>query len=352
VYVFVRGIHAFGQMLTFIRTVIAIVYFVCSLLPFAFFFLRNAKSVPFSVGHFIYQFGTSWLFFVLYMVIFLAATDLFRLFNRNFSYGFIISFVLTICLFIYGYINAKHVNKQVFNININKPTDETNALKIVAISDWHLGLGSTKTAINNVISMINQEKPDVILIAGDLIDSSVQPVISQQMDKDLNRLEAKEGIFMVPGNHDYMSGIEACKQWIRNTKVVLLMDSLVTLPSGLQIIGRDDLSNHRRMSVADWKNITDRNKPTILLDHQPYRLEDAQTIGADLQISGHTHHGQIIPISWLTDYLFEISYGFAKREDTNYYVSSGVSLWGPPFRIGTNSEIAVFNVTFESPSKP
>jgi predicted MPP superfamily phosphohydrolase len=347
VYVFVRGIQALGQIPALLRTLITIVYVVCSLLPFAFFFLRNAKSVPFSVGHFIYQFGTSWLFFVLYMVIFLAATDLFRLFNRNFSYGFIISFVLTICLFIYGYINAKHVNKQVFNININKPADGVNALKIVAISDWHLGLGSTKAQINNVISMINREKPDVILIAGDLIDSSVQPVISQQMDKDVNRLEATAGIFMVPGNHEYISGIEACKRWIQNTKITLLMDSLVTLPSGLQIIGRDDLSNHKRMSASDWKSLTDRNKPAILLDHQPSHLEDAQTIGTDLQISGHTHHGQIIPISWLTDYLFEVSYGFAKRKDTNYYVSSGVSLWGPPFRIGTDSEIVVFNVTFE-----
>jgi predicted MPP superfamily phosphohydrolase len=348
VYVFVRGIHALGQISAFPRTLIAIVYVVCSLLPFAFFFLRNAKSVPFSVGHFIYQFGTSWLVFVLYMVIFLAATDLFRLFNRNFSYGFIISFVLTVGLFIYGYINNKHIDKQVFNININKSPVGIASLKIVAISDWHLGLGSAKTQVNRIISKINREKPDIILIAGDLIDNSVQPVISQQTDKDLNRLEASTGIYMVPGNHEYISGIEACTQFIRKTKIELLRDSLVTLPCGLQIIGRDDRSNRRRMSAADWKNITDRNKPVIILDHQPAALEDAQIAGADMQISGHTHHGQIVPLTWLTDYLFDISYGFEKRNDTNYYVSSGVSLWGPPFRIGSNNEIAVFNITFES----
>jgi predicted MPP superfamily phosphohydrolase len=128
----------------------------------------------------------------------------------------------------------------------------------------------------------------------------------------------------------------------------MLPDLLVTLPCGLQIIGRDDRSNSKRMSAADWKNIIDRNKPVILLDHQPSNLADAQTVGADIQISGHTHHGQIIPISWLTDYMFDISYGFEKRNDTNYYVSSGVSLWGPPFRIGTDNEIVIFNVTFEN----
>jgi predicted MPP superfamily phosphohydrolase len=347
VYIFVRGIHALGQIPALIKTLVTIVYFVCSLLPFAFFFLRNAKSVPFSIGHFIYQFGTSWLIFVLYMVIFLAATDLFRLFNRNFSYGFLISFVLTICLFIYGYINNQHIDKQVFNIHINKPADGIKSLKIVAISDWHLGLGSDKSQINRVISKINREKPDIILIAGDLIDNSVVPLYLQNVSDDLNRLEAKTGIYMAPGNHEYISGMNACKQFIEKTKIKLLSDSLVTLPCGLQIIGRDDQSNRERMAGADWKNIIDRNKPAIILDHQPVHLEDAQTVGADLQISGHTHHGQIVPLTWLTDYMFDISYGFAKRKDTNYYVSSGVSLWGPPLRIGSNNEFAVFNVTFE-----
>jgi predicted MPP superfamily phosphohydrolase len=317
------------------------------MLPFAFFFLRNAKSIPFSAGHFIYQFGTSWLIFILYMVIFLAANDLLRLFIRNFSSGFFLSFGLTICLFIYGYINNQHISKQVFNIHINKPSDGIKSLKIVAISDWHLGLGSSKSQINNIISQINREKPDLIMIAGDLIDNSVQPVNAQQMNKDLDRLEAKTGIYMVPGNHEYISGMEACKQFVQKTKITLLIDAMVTLPCGLQIIGRDDRSNRRRMSEADWKNITDRNKPIIILDHQPAYLEDAQTLGADIQIGGHTHHGQIIPLTWLTDYMFDISYGLVKQENMNYYVSSGVSLWGPPFRIGTNNEIVVFNITFK-----
>jgi predicted MPP superfamily phosphohydrolase len=347
VYVFVRGMQALGQITVLLRTLTTVVYVICSLLPFAFFFLRNVKSFPFSVGHFVYQFGTSWLIFVLYMVIFLAAADLVRLFNKNFSCGFVISFILTVCLFIYGYINSKHVDKQIFNIDINKPlSGGIKSLKIVAISDWHLGLGSTKAQINSVVSKINEEKPDLILIAGDLVDNSITPLILYNMDDDLNRLEAKTDIFMVPGNHEYISGIGSCRQFIGKTRIKLLADSLVTLPCGLQILGRDDLSNRHRMAESDWKNIIDRNKPTILLDHQPVRLEEAQTIGADLQISGHTHHGQIIPLTWLTDYLFDVSYGFAERNDTKYYVSSGVSLWGPPFRIGSNNEIVVFNITF------
>ncbi|MDR2148986.1 MAG: metallophosphoesterase [Tannerella sp.] len=346
-YVFIRGLQALGQMPAFLKISVSIVFWVCSLLPFAFFLMRNTKSVPFSIGHFVYQFGTGWLIFALYMVIFLALTDLFRVFNHSFSYGFVISLLLTVSLLIYGYINYKHLDKQVFNIHINKPSDNgEKSLKIVAISDWHLGLGSTNKQINSIVEKINAEKPDIILIAGDLIDNSVVPVIAQEMDKDLNRLEAKEGIYMSPGNHEYISGIEACKRFIGKTKITLLMDSVVTLPCGLQIVGRDDRSNHRRMSAGDWKNLVRPSKPVILLDHQPSHLEDAATIGADLQVSGHTHHGQIIPITWLTDRMFDLSYGYEKRENVHYYVSSGVSLWGPPFRIGTHSEILVFHVTF------
>jgi predicted MPP superfamily phosphohydrolase len=167
------------------------------------------------------------------------------------------------------------------------------------------------------------------------------------MDRELDRLEAKMGIYMVPGNHEYISGIKSCEKFIGATKIKLLEDSIITLPCGLQILGRDDLSNRNRLSVNDWLAIINTSKPTIVLDHQPKYLDDAVKLDVTLQFSGHTHHGQFIPISWLTDAMFEISYGFGKRENTNYYVSSGVSLWGPPLRIGTNNEIVIFNLTFE-----
>jgi predicted MPP superfamily phosphohydrolase len=134
--------------------------------------------------------------------------------------------------------------------------------------------------------------------------------------------------------------------FISKTKIQLLKDLVVLLPCGLQIIGRDDVSNRNRLSANDWVNLIDPSKPTILIDHQPSHLADAQLIKADLQFSGHTHNGQIIPLTFLTNYLFELSYGFKKEGDTHYYVTSGLALWGPPFRIGTDSEFVVFECTF------
>jgi predicted MPP superfamily phosphohydrolase len=280
------------------------------------------------------------------MVVFLACADLIKVFNKSFQYGFYISFLLTFTILTYGYIQNLRTVKQVINIAINKSVPQRNKLKIVAVSDWHLGYGTDYKRLIKDVDLINAEKPDVILIAGDLIDNSITPVIAQGMEKELNRLHASSGIFMAPGNHEYISGINQCIKFIGQTNSQLLRDSVITLPCGLQIIGRDDYSNRKRLSADDWANLIDPSKPVILIDHQPYHLEDAQKMKADLKFSGHTHNGQFFPFNLVTNYLFEISYGYKKTGDTHYYVTSGISLWGPPFRIGTRSEIVVFECSF------
>ena len=345
-YIFVRGLQALGHLSFAPKVILGSLYWICALLIIASFVIRDSKQIPFTMGHIIFQVGTGWLVFALYMIIFLACTDLIKVFNSSFSHGFIISLSLTMCVLVYGYINYQHPKKQVINIDINKPLADKDKLKIVAISDWHLGLGTNKKRLRNEIDRINAENPDIILIGGDLIDNSTVPVISQEMDKELNRLNATMGIYMAVGNHEYISGIKECTDFIGKTKIQILKDSVISLPCGLQIIGRDDYSNEKRLSSSDWAALTDSSRPIIIVDHQPRNLNDAQQIGADLQFSGHTHNGQIIPLNWITKLLFEINYGYEKRNNTHFYVSSGLTLWGPPFRIGTNSEIVVFECTF------
>lgn len=164
------------------------------------------------------------------------------------------------------------------------------------------------------------------------------------MVEELARLKAPLGIYMVPGNHEYISGIDESVRFLKDTPIQLLRDSVVTLPNGVQIIGRDDRSNRSRHSLPTLLKQADRSKPIILLDHQPYNLAKTDSLGIDLQFSGHTHHGQIWPISWVTDRIYEQSHGYRKWTQSHIYVSSGLSLWGPPFRIGTNSDMAVFRL--------
>ncbi|MDR1723386.1 MAG: metallophosphoesterase [Tannerella sp.] len=344
IYVFTRGLQAIAHAPLWLRSIYIVVFWACVLLIVVMMLIRNSRAIAPNIGHILFLFGSGWLVFMLYMVIGLAITDLIRVFNHSFHYGFITALILTVGVLIYGYWNYQHPVKQVIDIDINKLSTGCDGLKIVAISDLHLGLGTDRALLRRTIAGINAEKPDIILIGGDLIDNSIVPVIKLEMWRELNELQAPQGIFMALGNHDYISGIDKSIAFIREkTNICLLRDSVATLPCGLQIMGRDDRS-HKRLPAEDLQLLVDASKPLIIIDHQPVNLDEAERIGVDLQFSGHTHHGQVIPISWLTDKLFELSYGYQKRGVTHYYVSSGIAIWGPPFRIGTNSEYVVFRI--------
>ena len=183
------------------------------------------------------------------------------------------------------------------------------------------------------------------MIAGDLIDNSVVPLYTENMMEELSELKAPLGIYMVPGNHEYISGIKASARFIQDTPIQLLRDSVVTLPNGMQLIGRDDRSNTARRSLQELMAGIDKSNPIILLDHQPYKLTESEAAGVDLQFSGHTHRGQVWPMNWVTDHIYEQSHGYRQWGNSHIYVSSGLSLWGPPFRIGTESDMAVFHLS-------
>ena len=107
----------------------------------------------------------------------------------------------------------------------------------------------------------------------------------------------------------------------------------------------DDRSNTARRSLQELMAGIDKSNPIILLDHQPYKLTESEAAGVDLQFSGHTHRGQVWPMNWVTDHIYEQSHGYRQWGNSHIYVSSGLSLWGPPFRIGTESDMAVFHLS-------
>ena len=345
IYIFIRGAQAVSTFPWSIKILLALLYWCTALSFIGSFLLRNIK-LPFILSHTFHEIGTGWLVFTLYMVLCLLFFDLLRLFNTPFKQGFTLSILLTISLLGYGYYNFKNPQTKVINITINKtlPT-YTQPIKVVAVSDVHLGHGTGKKQLKQYVDHINNLHPDLILIAGDLIDNSVVPLYEQQMQEELSQLQAPLGIYMVPGNHEFISGIEKCIPFLEQTPIRLLRDTVITLPNGLQLIGRDDRSNRSRLPLQTLLQQTNPNKPILLLDHQPFHLNETEKAGVDFQFSGHTHHGQIWPITLVTDHLFEQSYGYRQWGDSHIYVSSGLSLWGPPFRIGTDSEFVIIQIT-------
>lgn len=297
--------------------------------------------------------GTGWLVFTLYMVMLLMIFDLMKIMHIVIPHRFFVALTLTISLLAYGYYRYSHPVTKVINMVINKPaaTQTTDTMRIVAISDVHLGYGTHKKQLQGYAEAINRLQPDLIVIAGDLIDNSITPVRAAHMEEELRQLKAPMGIYMVPGNHEYISGYESCADFLKLTPIHLLRDSVVSLPNGLQLIGRDDRHNRRRQPLSELMQQTDPLRPILLLDHQPYQLEETVQHQIDLQFSGHTHRGQIWPLSLITDQLFTLSHGYRQIQQSHLYVSSGLSLWGPPFRIGTDSEMVLFQITFKPTSK-
>ncbi len=344
-YIFYRGTQALSGLPGGIKISLAVLFWLAALSIIGTMLTRNIK-MPVFLSHAMYEIGTGWLIFTLYMVLFLLAFDLLKLCRVPFNYGFILSLIFTVVLLGYGYYNYRHPKTNIINIALDKPlADDAKPVKIVAVSDLHLGNGTGKTALKRYVKMINEQNPDLILIAGDLIDNSVVPLYTENMMEELSELKAPLGIYMVPGNHEYISGIKASARFIQDTPIQLLRDSVVTLPNGMQLIGRDDRSNTARRSLQELMAGIDKSNPIILLDHQPYKLTESEAAGVDLQFSGHTHRGQVWPMNWVTDHIYEQSHGYRQWGNSHIYVSSGLSLWGPPFRIGTESDMAVFHLS-------
>ena len=227
---------------------------------------------------------------------------------------------------------------------INLTTDKhlEKPLKVVMLSDIHAGYHNRRAEVGRWVDLVNAESPNLVLIAGDMIDGHARSVMEYGTLEELKRLNAPAIACL--GNHEYITGIDQSVSLIEQAGITLLRDEAVTI-AGVTIIGREDRSNYLRKSVKTLMQGVDRNRFIIMLDHQPYNLEETEHNGVDLQLSGHTHHGQVWPMNWVTHALYECDYGMWKRGKTTYYVSSGIGLWGGKFRIGTSSEYVVINIS-------
>jgi len=198
------------------------------------------------------------------------------------------------------------------------------------------------------VAKINSLDADLVLIAGDLLDRDVDIYINERLGEEFGAIKASMGVFAVPGNHDYFGGrIEELKELLGASGVMLLIDETVLLNGFMYVIGRNDHSRRRfsRKPLEVLLDGIDRSLPMIVLDHQPFFLNEAERAGIDLQVSGHTHRGQIWPGSIITRRMYENDYGLLYKGKTAIVVTSGCGIWGPPVRLGTRSEIVCIELT-------
>lgn len=304
-------------------------------------FLTRA-ALPTAIVSPLYHFSTAWVFVILYVLMLclvLSSLRFIPLLQPYLSDSPRLALALgvgLVALLGYGYWHYEQKERVELSLELAKPMPRS--LKVVALSDLHLGYTISRAELARWVDMINAESPDLILIAGDVIDGYLRPVIESGMHEELTRLRSRLGVYACLGNHEYIQGGHQQADWFARAGIRLLRDEAVLVDNSLYIIGRDDRTARGRKPLDSLVAGLDRDKPMILLDHQPYHLEEAERVGIDLQLSGHTHRGQVFPINLLVDLMYERSHGYYRRGGTQYYISSGLGIWGGKFRIGTQSE--------------
>jgi len=315
-----------------------------------------------AVSSFLIKMGSIWLGAMLYLFLTFLVLLIIRFTNSLFDFtdyldfknhlhykqiAVIAVYSITFVVLVIGHINAISPKISKVSIKTEKNIDDSG-LRIVAVSDIHLGTIIGKNQLNKLVNLINEQKPDIVLFAGDIFDEDIAPVVNGGMGKLFEHIDSKYGIYAVTGNHEYFGRFEAKIDYLKQHKVNVLRDSSA-LVDNFYVIGREDRQsnyalNRTRKTIEELVDSLDKSKFMILLDHQPYHLSEAQENGIDLQISGHTHHGQMWPFNFATQGIFEISKGYLKKGNTNYYVSTGFGTWGPRVRIGNRPEIVVIDI--------
>ncbi len=309
--------------------------------------------------------GAVWFAFLVYFILFLLGIDLLKILNSfiHFFPSFItknyeltkkitaaVVIVLVSLIVLLGNLNKRSISVTSLDLTIPKGKSKLDKLNIVMASDLHLSPIDGEKLLTNIVEKINSLNPDIILFAGDIVDDKAEVLLRSGIGESFKKLNSKYGIYAINGNHEFINEVESSVEYLQKYNMNVLRDELILIDSSFYIVGREDIAmkqftgKGRQPLEAISEGVDDY--PKILLDHTPVKLEQAEKNGINLQLSGHTHHGQIWPGNIITNLIYEVSWGYMKKGRTHYYVSSGAGTWGPPVRTGSKSEIVNIKITF------
>ncbi len=366
VYLFYKGFNAIPEFRNsrityiFIFSVLALTFIAGKFLE-----VRNSSVV----SDILNITGGFWMGFMLYSILLLGLADIILIILRLTGFtepekiilfrkwSYISTVSITVLLIIAGFINAVIPVVKRYEISINKKAGEISNLRIAAVSDIHLGSVIRKRSMIKLSDMLEKEDPDIVFLLGDIVDGDIGPVLRGDLLQYFKCPVCKDGLYAITGNHEFIGGPSRTIPYIESKGIRLLKDEVVTIEGGIQLIGRLDRDSRgfggkERLSLDRLMEMVDTSKPVILLDHQPFNIAETVNHGVDLQLSGHTHNGQMWPLNFVTRLIYEVSYGYRKTGNTNLIVSSGYGLWGPRIRLGSRSEIVVVDIRFSDEGQP
>jgi predicted MPP superfamily phosphohydrolase len=263
--------------------------------------------------------------------------------------AFMVSLLLSILISAYGYFEARNIHIERMTIRTSKIPEKIGRIRIVQISDVHLGLIVREKRLRAILKEVNEAKPDLLVSTGDLVDGQMDNI--EGLTELLQEIQPRYGKFAVTGNHEFYAGLEHTLKFTRDAGFTVLRGEGVNVAGVINVAGIDDQTGERydlpgKVSEKELLTKLDRDKFTILLKHRPIVDKDAPGL-FDLQLSGHVHKGQIFPFNLLTWISYPVKAGqTVLQNDALLYVSRGSGTWGPPVRFLAPPEVTIIDLVY------
>lgn len=374
-YLWMGTCHSILRTLGF-RLIFAVIYVLLSTSLLTGFLIKNPKSLH----RMLKITGNYFLGIFLYTLVIILLADFGRILLKYvfhaswihsrtaFTVAGAICALLILLLSACGIFHAKYIKTTSYDVIINKTIPERTSMKVVLLADTHFGYNAGVLHARELVRKINKQKPDLVCIAGDIFDNEYDAIRNpEKLEKTLRGIKSTYGVYACWGNHDLNEEILAgftfkhkdgdlsdikdphMKKFLEDSNIHILEDESVLINDQFYVIGRKDASltekiHETRKAPARLTEKLDRDKPIIMIDHQPKELQELADAGVDLDLCGHTHDGQTFPGNFTIKLMWENPCGLLSKDNMTNITTSGAGVWGPAMRIGTDSEICSINI--------
>lgn len=361
-YAFFKARNAFNPG----TTASAILILFMLTMMFAPFIVRLSEKNGFDVSARIMSYiGYTWMGIIFLFFTSSIALDFFRIIvhaaefitKKNFYYlkpaagfSFSAAFLLAALISIYGYFEANNIRTEKLIIKTSKLSEQTGNLRIVQISDIHIGLIVREERLKKILKKVKTANPDILVSTGDLVDGQINNLTG--LSEFFREINPRYGKFAITGNHEFYAGLSHALDFTREAGFTILRGQGISIDGMINIVGVDDPAgrNYSLIKDASEKELLLQfpgKNFTLLLKHRP--VVDKNSIGLfDLQLSGHSHKGQIFPFSLITKFYYPVDAGYSSLiNNSRLYVSRGAGTWGPPIRFLAPPEITVIDIVYE-----